>query len=175
MASKGRPRKSLDVKLFEGTYRPDRDGPATDGVCMTGTPERPAHLKGDGRGLWDQVVPRLVATGVAKAVDSATLTAMCEWWALYRRHMAALEKLPPRLRGDLHEQRLNGMASTSWKAFSQIAATFGLNPSDRAKLRIPAATETPMPVAPRRRDATPWTPESADVPPVPPVPPRKRS
>jgi len=151
MAKRGRPRKPLDMKLFEGEYRPVRDGPEDAAVRLPGTPEPTRKLKGEGLKLWKAVVPTLTQHRVATAADAPALTAMCEWWGLYRRHMTALEKLPAAQRGGLAEQRMTMLALSAWKAFSQAAATFGLNPSDRARLRISPEANAATPVPPRKR------------------------
>src|SRR4051812_48448069 len=89
----GRPRKPDEVKILEGTFRPCRDGSPADAAQADGEPGRPKHLKGEALALWKDMVPGLVARGIAKAVDAAELTLMCEWWARHRRFGRALDRM----------------------------------------------------------------------------------
>lgn len=155
MSGRGRPRTPVDAKLLAGTHRPYRDGPAGEAVRPGGEPEMPGHLSGEAAALWDAVVPRLVACRVATAVDASVLAAMCEFWAHYRRLRTALAKLPDDDVGSKLEYRLTILAGTAYKSFASIAATFGLNPSDRAKLRIDFEPPPDPGVPPRRRDGGP--------------------
>lgn len=129
---KGRPRKPASVKILEGTFRQDRDGDPSV-VPGSGEPLPAEKLKGDAQRFWGEHVPRLIREGRVKADDGPALTAMCQFWGTYLKltrreaRTAVTAKLYPRI------SRSRAMA---FDRFKQLAATFGLTPSDRARLGV---------------------------------------
>jgi len=91
----------------------------------------PQSLSPEARKHWKDVVPKLVEMGVAKAVDAAALVAMCESWSIYQ---------------DLHRYYRRGgvkqrivlatKLSVAVKTWAAQASTFGMTPSDRARLTV---------------------------------------
>jgi len=141
----GRPRKPAPIKILEGTFRADRDTP---GVIADGTPTPPASLKGDALRLWGEIVPGLVARGVANACDEQALALMVRWLAMAHRYTAAAEKMALSNKG---LPRMANLAATATSQFDRIAARFGLTPSDRAKLRADPNAKAASKVASRKR------------------------
>ncbi len=142
----GRPRKPVAAKILAGTFRPDRDGDPASQVQAAGVPEAPAHLDGEARACWDRIVPGLAASGVAAACDANALTAMCEWWALYRRLADALVAAP----ADRTICQLTTAAAIANDKWAAMAGRFGLTPSDRAKLKAePKALPSAVPARKR--------------------------
>ena len=137
---RGRPRKPVERKILDGTFRQDRDGPAPAGPL--GEPAKPPFLSPIAADLWDLVVPGLVAQGVAGERDTPALVSMCEWWSLYRVNMDRLyqtaggqaRKVP--LAGKPARALQIGAAEAS-RQFQALAARFGLTPADRARLKTP--------------------------------------
>jgi phage terminase small subunit len=127
---KGRPRKPAAVKILEGTFRQDRDGDP-ENLPGTGEPAPAEKLRSDAAAFWNEHVPRLIQEGRVKADDGPALTAMCQFWGTYLKltrresRTAVTAKLYPRV------SRVRAMA---FDRFKSLAATFGLTPSDRAKL-----------------------------------------
>ena len=132
---RGRPRKPLPALLLEGRYRADRHGEA-DAVWLPdgGPSTAPEWLSADARLLWDQLAPQLSGAGVATDVDRAELSALCDWWARYREALRTLDEVEDRKTTEFY--RLSILASMAWKNFASAAGKFGLNPSDRARLRL---------------------------------------
>lgn len=126
----GRPRKPIAQHVLDGTYRHDRHA---DTWQPTGEPETPDWLGPDAQALWQSIVPPLVASGVATALDAAELAALCDWWGMYRQAIDKLPTLDPDSKLYFKTQMI---AVTSFKQFSAIASKFGLTPSDRAKLQV---------------------------------------
>ena len=79
--------------------------------------------------MWDQVVADLTSRGIAKKIDTAMLISLCELWGLYRQAMNAAKTMPTN-----KDARISVV--TYWAKWEVAAATFGLNPSDRARLQI---------------------------------------
>lgn len=127
--------KPLSLHIDQGTYRADRHGSLDSVVSPAGVPTRPRSLKGEARKFWDRVVPGLVSSGVARACDTDTLTALCQWWARYVRYSEALDtaECEP---GSTEFGRIMTAASTSWEKFEKLAGRFGLTPADRMHLRV---------------------------------------
>ncbi|MGL4513819.1 MAG: P27 family phage terminase small subunit [Lacipirellulaceae bacterium] len=130
--SLGRPPKPTSLHLVEGTFRGDRHGERLAEPRPDGLPEVPAWLEGEALGHWQEVVPTLVATRVAKALDSHALAMMCTWWAEWRR----LRDAPPETSGRVY---LLGRAQREWSA---LASRFGLTPADRTRLAADAEKDT---------------------------------
>ena len=129
---RGRPAKPRELKILQGTFRPDRDRSL---VSVGGaTPEPPDHLAGEALKFWRSVVPGLAKMGILCELDAPMLSMMCWWYAEARRFADAAEK------ADLSDlkahRRLLVMASLCAGHFDKIAARFGMTPADRARLRI---------------------------------------
>lgn len=135
------PKPTTQLKLHGG-YRKDRHKNRDAEPQFGGAPKKPDALKGEASKCWDRIVPQLIASGVAKSVDESTLQGMCEWWATYRRAMAALDEMrvaPPDRNAEVDlksARQLQMIASRSWQYFTAAAAKFGLTPVDRVRLSL---------------------------------------
>lgn len=152
----GRPRKSIADHLKDGTYRRDRHGPlpgesadaatvatptrepsslanppTDDAIATHAPPRKPADLVGDAAAMWDRLVVMLA--GVVRERDAATLAEMCRWHAELRRVQAVLGKMTPGAKG---YNQLLVAAGICGDKFEKLAGKFGMNPTDRGKLRI---------------------------------------
>lgn len=145
----GRPRKPDEMKILDGTWRADRDGDPSADVVADGEPVPPSFLKGEALRFWREVVPGLVASGIAKARDSYQLAELCTWWARHRRLSRMIDTAK---NADKRLHSLILMAGIAWMNFDKIAVRFGLTPSDRAKLRLPAARSGKPGIMTRKRN-----------------------
>jgi phage terminase small subunit len=130
---RGRPRKSIEQHLADGTYRADRHGPLPTADDPTPPPVKPSDLGGEAGEFWDQVTGLL--RGVVRDRDAPLLAELCWQWAELRRIKAVIAKTKPGAKG--YNQLLVGHAITTDK-FDKIAGRFGLTPADRAKLKVEA-------------------------------------
>lgn len=136
----GRPRKPTESLERGGGYREDRHGDRKNQPQFEGEPEQPADLSDDAKAHWEAVVPDLVAGGVAKAIDTSALAAMCESWAEYSKAKRLAVY-------DLQEMRQRQMLmSGALKLWRDLAARFGLTPADRAKLEVVPDGEEENPI-----------------------------
>ncbi|MCZ7649289.1 MAG: P27 family phage terminase small subunit [Planctomycetota bacterium] len=137
MKLRGRPRIPVESHIARGTYRKDRHG-----LPASAAPSRPLRIppsvatNPDAAALWRMVNKNLAPDGVLKAADAAKLEGLCRWYGLFRRCMAAVERLDAL---DPDAYRLLIQASMAWRAFDSAAGEFGLSPASRARLKLPAA------------------------------------
>lgn len=87
-------------------------------------------MSADAMTHWQAVVPALIAKGVAKSIDAPALAAMCEQWGEYcaAKRLDAYE-----LKDKRQRQMLINAALRAWR---DLAARFGMTPSDRAKIEV---------------------------------------
>lgn len=133
----GRPPKPTAAHVLEDTHRGDRHGDIDSTWQPDGEPEVPSWLQGDALQLWRELSPRLVTSKVATSVDAAELAALCDWWARYREASRVADQIADKRGTDFY--RCSILASMAWKNFTKAAANFGLNPADRARLKLPDA------------------------------------
>ena len=100
--------------------------------------EKPDCLEGYASDHWDFVVPKLLEMGVLHPVDVEALTALCQWWAEYRR----LQSQPQADSGDAYKRSIS--LASCFKNWSNLAARFGLTPKDREKLEIEAPIDSTL-------------------------------
>ncbi len=128
--SAGRPRKPTEIKVLQGTYRRDRDGPLPadlpqlDGEIATPDFPDPAALE-----MWNTHIQQLIDARVVKPTDVPLAISMCELWGLYRSSYEAARKSPT-------DQDTRVALCSYWTKFEQASARFGMNPSDRSRLRL---------------------------------------
>jgi phage terminase small subunit len=144
----GRPRKPDNVKILQGTYRIDRDGEPCPPVEMPGRPTKPDDLTGEASAFWDKWVPQLCDLGVAREIDGPQLSLMCRYWAESKRTHAAMAEAAI---GDENYYRLSQIAVMLDKQLRGLQDKFGLNPSDRSKLRVKAPQAETNKVRTRKR------------------------
>lgn len=117
------------MKLAQGTYRASDSGDPDEKPDAQGVPEKPDFGNPHAAELWDEIAEELVAMNVARRIDAAMLRSMCEMWGLYRTSYGIAESDPT-------DKDARIAVATYWAKFEQAAARFGLNPSDRGRLRV---------------------------------------
>jgi phage terminase small subunit len=142
----GRPRKPVEAKILQGTFRADRDGAPGVQIQADGEPVPEVRLTGKALAFWRSRVPDLVARGLAKGCDGPALTMMCQAWALYWWFVAKMNR--PKVK---NLTALNTAAAIQFDKFTKIAAQFGLTPGDRAKLRLPGGEKKASGIPTRKR------------------------
>lgn len=137
----GRPRKSDELKIAKGTYREDRSGVLDLKPDLSGDIDKPEFVNAHASDMWDNEVAKLIDSGVIKPTDIAMARSMCQMWGLYCDCYAAAESNPV-------DKDTRIAVCSYWSKFEQAAARFGMNPSDRGRLRIDKPKE-----GVRRREA----------------------
>lgn len=135
----GRPRKPTTQHLRDGTLNTTRHAGRIHEPKYDDKPVRPKGMSKDAQAMWDFVVPGLASKGVAVMIDSPALESMCEAWSEYK----AAKRLRPALLED--KARVQRMINNCRRAWVEIAARFGLSPSDRARLEVQAGADETNP------------------------------
>jgi len=136
MAARGRPRKPVKELVLEGKYREDRHGSLSDLPEPDGLPAMPDWLPDEAKQLWNSLASGLAKIGVATQIDESELAAMCDWWSKYRDASGMVEKMRSEPDSGKEYYRWSILAGMAWKNFTSAASKFGLNPADRAKMRL---------------------------------------
>lgn len=150
MGRRGPPPTPSALNALHGnpSHRPiNAEEPKPDAVTSVAAPR---WLDGDARLIWDELALELHRLGLLTKLDVSVLAGACRWWAIYRQADRALR------RGGL-VQRTKAVGKTArpelgiaQKAFSEAVAVFGrfgVTPSDRTKLKAPAARPAGEPTA----------------------------
>ncbi len=139
-AGPGRPRKSIEEHILNGTYRKDRHGPIEPADLPAPFPSKPKSLPVSAGAVWDRLAA--VLNGVAKARDVPTLEDLCRWIDRAERINVVLSAMDPAETG--YVKALTGAAIATDKIL-QLSARFGISPADRAKLRSDTSSGPPKP------------------------------
>ena len=122
----GRPKKPTRIlQLERGKVYASRHGDRSGEPQATGEPQPPANLAGVALAHWREIVPQLVAMGVAKKIDATILGLLCEQFAIIRDTKNSLSQ-----------------RSSAVDRYLKIGGKFGLTPSDRAGLDIRPEVES---------------------------------
>lgn len=126
----GRPRKPTELKVKQGTYRADRDGPLPEDLPhLDGEIATPEFPDPAAKAMWEDHIQPLIGLSVVKPTDVPLAISMCQLWGLYCECYEAA-------RLDPTDQDTRVAVCSYWTKFEQAAARFGMNPSDRSRLRL---------------------------------------
>src|SRR5262245_50780201 len=123
----GRPRKPADLLKLTGHFDAKRHANRGDVPQVGGKPEMPDFLDDGAKAVWADVVPQLVAAGIAKRIDSPALAVLCTALANYRKAIASAP----------HN------AGRWWRVARPLLDSFGLTPAARQKLLIHHGADRP--------------------------------
>jgi phage terminase small subunit len=116
---RGRKPTSPQLKVIQGTARPDREEPdAPQFELVEKFPAPAQHLDADGAHMWNTLGPQLVASRVLQVVDLFALEQLCYAWQRTRRKAKA------------------GMDITAAEdmALKALFSEFGITPAARRKV-----------------------------------------
>lgn len=111
-------------------------------VAKIGMPDRPASLKGEALKEWNRVVPLLFQMGLLTHIDRACLEGYCVAYGRAKQADAFIEKHKMKglfyenANGNVIQHPAVGISSSSWKAVQSFADRFGMNPSERSRMRV---------------------------------------
>lgn len=141
----GRPSKPTNLKVLHGdrSDRINHDEPVPGQVEVS----PPSWLDGDGLAVWHELAPDLIAQNVLTAWDAEAFAMACDQVRLYRQAKARVKRdgvMIKGARGSMIKHPMLQVQRDAATTFAQLAARFGLTPSDRAKLSIGGADGKPQ-------------------------------
>jgi P27 family predicted phage terminase small subunit len=158
----GRPRLPRQQKILQGTFQPSRNpGSEADFPPVAALPPAPRSLNAQGRKLWKQLGPELVASGVMTAVDLPAFALLCVRYGLgMELHDAVTtgKDIDPKtgkiktLRIPLASYLRNKNSQTipeynamrnELAAAKQLMIEFGLTPASRNRFGVPERSAGP--------------------------------
>lgn len=152
--SRGRPRKTAEEHLANGTYRPSKHGPlpiSSPSAKASGvTLACPSDLAGTAAEWFRRLAS--VLTGRLEPSDGPLLAQAARWLSEEDRCRDALPAHDPTT--PEHSRALRG-AATAGQAANQILSKYGLTPAARSKLRNATMSDEP------RKAVTPTRPRTA--------------
>jgi P27 family predicted phage terminase small subunit len=131
------------VLQLRGTFRQDRHGdPASEPELelLTVLPKAPRFLGSAGRWEWHRIGPELIERGLLAKADLAAFAGYCASLsrAVDADNVIRLEGATMRcLQGEIARPEV-AIARTSWAEVRKFAQEFGLTPSARRRVRVPA-------------------------------------
>jgi len=141
---RGRKPKPTVLKLLDGNpgMRPlnDREPKAAQGV-----PAMPDGLDEEAQAEWNRIVPELKEMGVLSRADRAALTGYCTAWSRWQKAEAQVKKF-----GEIVKSPDKGfpmkspyltIADQALETMRKFLVEFGLTPSSRSRIRLPASGE----------------------------------
>lgn len=135
MARMGRPRKAANLKLVQGTYRPDRDKRVKPAETKgRKCPSPPSYLGRVAKLEWRRIAPDLFRKGLLASGETATLAAYCQAFARWREFDQVVTEQGPTFtteKGYVCQRPEVTLAQKEREAMVKYASYFGLNPSDR--------------------------------------------
>ena len=167
--SGGRNKKSVQMHLVSGTFRPDRHAGPPAPEPTIGRPRPPKTLSGDAKAEWRRMVRRLEHTKVLSLVDDGALYQYCRLFA--ETEELADRRAEIQTSVDLLEENLGGLRGSDLVALFQeigklrqlqssldtkirqgrmgqrvFLVEFGLTPSSRSRVN-PVADDKPKSVS----------------------------
>ena len=135
---KGRPRKPIDLKKIEGTFRADRNLEQPMLVELSvGVPQPPAHLNKLGYEYWDITCKELLNNNLLAGADLGLVAGYCNELGLYKAACEMTEKEGVVIGNRFGDQCVNpwySVRSAALKQATQMGQLFGITPSARAKI-----------------------------------------
>lgn len=139
MGAGGRPPKPTQLKVLQGTDRPDRANPA-EPKPAGGVPDIPVWLPVKARRYWKQLAPILDDMKVLTSADGTALALLASVLLEYVTAQAVVLKEGLTYESFTEHGRIIrprpevAIAADAWRRAWTAAAGFGLNPSARSKV-----------------------------------------
>lgn len=143
----GRPKKSVDQHLKDGTYRQDRHGPvpAPPASDAPPVPRKPAGMTPEAGAVWVELVPLLA--GAVRERDVRRLADLCAWWARFDAVTLALDDMSI---GSVEYGRALIQLGICEDKVDRLGRGFGLTPESRAKIKPETPAGPPAAKVPTR-------------------------
>jgi P27 family predicted phage terminase small subunit len=154
--TRGRPRKPTEVKIAQGTNRPDRDM----SIKMNeGIPDPPGYLSPQALIHWDRMVAACRKVRTLTEADGDALAMLCLAFEEYRTadiivrdegeicRVKHVSKAGEVSEGGAYQHPAVGIRTNAWKKIVKMLREFGLTPSARAGMKMAAHEKEENPIA----------------------------
>ena len=138
-----RPPKPDQLKILQGTARPDRmnhDQPKFD-LELDATP--PTHLSALQIKIWEEIVPRLQEQKLYTTIDLPMISVLCVHLAKYWEiesviggKMYTVNSQSGKITCNNEAYKLYMIQSMAWNNANKIMTKYGMSPVDRQKMKI---------------------------------------
>ena len=138
MARTGRPPKPTAVKKLAGTLRKHRVN-RSEWQPPAGAPPMPEGLDAVARAEWKIAVELLVPAGILTLADGRVLESYCRSVSRARAAEVVVEAegLTVETQNGCQAHPAVGIARQAWEAARRYGESLGLDPSSRARLKVP--------------------------------------
>lgn len=140
MGRRGPPPKPTATKVLQGTFRKDR-APAHEPKPKATLPACPQWLTPAARKEWRRVAKELAALGLLSELDRTALAMYCQALAEYLEAKAIVgdEGITTLTdKGNVIQHPAVGVRNNAWQRVLKAAAEFGMSPSSRTRVSVPA-------------------------------------
>ncbi len=139
----GRKPKPSHIRLMEGNPG-KRPVNKSEPKPASGKPYCPRELSDEAKKEWKRIVSELDDMGLASKADRAALALYCDAWAMWREACdqiaeQGLTTLSPN--GHLMQSPYVSIRNNAFKQIKSMLTEFGLTPSSRSRVSVPAKEE----------------------------------
>jgi P27 family predicted phage terminase small subunit len=146
MGQSGPAPKPTQLKILQGTYRPDRANPGEVFPDPAADIQAPEWLPQDARDKWSELAPILSRNGLLTECDLDTLTLYCQTWARYVEAETRLQTEGSTTTAQSGYQQVSAWVTISKNTRADLLKfgdRLGLNPSSRSRINITPQAEEP--------------------------------
>ena len=139
MPSGGHNRKNADLKLLQGTDRPDREDNSPKPEPIAG--KCPSWVPNMGKRFWKEYAPKLERNGLLTELDRHSFALLCYTYATWRKAESELYCSDLEVEGYRKKTvKRNPVATIAHQArndFMEMCKLFGMYPVSRNKISMP--------------------------------------
>ncbi len=139
----GRKPKSTNLKLIQGTYRPDRANPSEPKPRAV-IPPCPKFLQGEARKQYQKTAKKLARIGLMTELDDMALAMLCQAWQEYLDNTEQVKKSGILVKSPNGFPVLNPYliaANQAIKKVRALLAEFGMTPGSRSRIHAAAGAD----------------------------------
>lgn len=127
MGKRGPAGKPLSLLKLEGRFREGEHGHRESQPIAHGTPVKPEGMSAEASAEWDQLLPKLMKSGLVGDLDAGMLQLCCETFV-------AAVKARDEMAGGESSARRDYVSLT--QLYLQCATKLGLSPLDRSRITL---------------------------------------
>lgn len=139
----GRKPKPTNLKLIQGTFRPDRANPFEPKPRLS-IPPCPKYLQGEARKQYGKMAKKLARIGLMTELDDMALSMLCQAWSEYLEATDQVKKSGMLVKSPNGFPVLNPYliaANQALKKVRSLLAEFGMTPGSRSRIHAAGAAE----------------------------------